>query len=294
MNLYSNMNGSHPIILPFFLALVVLLLNRNFYEPLKPNDIQDTFYESSVKDEDPHFVTPIYVPAKLEKNILNNAVELGYASKEYSRGCTIWKEDDGKFFPQTQNYLSNLERYKEAVQSLDPVPDLLKSIQSSGSYDVCTKARPHPTLGLDAFFERNQLSHTASSYVEPITTPMRDPKICIFKLFKHVMSLDYLVHDVEAMCRKLKPTSRRVLIDLGASLDILRKNSKEETLLFTLLKLYEKFGFNFDHIYAFEMTPEDPTKLYSELLPEKYFLNYHWINVGKNKLSSLLVAFILV
>ena len=272
---------SNTLLLLFLLVLVVLSLNRNF----TPNTVE-VMQDSGTKDH-------TYVPAKLEKDFLDSAVELGYASKEYTKGCTIWREDDGKIYPQTQSYLSNLDKYKEAVQSLEPVPDLLKSIQSSGSYDVCTKVRPHPTLGLEAFFERDQLSHTVSGYVEPLTTPMRDPKMCVDKPFKYIMSLDYLVHDFEAMCRKLKPTSRRVLIDLGASLDPALSN-ESETVLFKMLRLYEKFGFNFDHIYGFEMTPEDPTKLYSELLQEKYFLNYHWINVGKNKKSYPLVAFILV
>ena len=262
-------------------ASVVLLLNRRFTQPQTVDlrfNIQDT----------------IYVPAKLEKDILDNAVELGYASKEFSKGCTIWNEDDGKLYPQTQSYRTNLEIYVEAVQTFQPIPDLLKSIQSSdGSHDVCAKARPHPKLGLGAFFEPNQLSHTTSGYVEPITTPMRHPTFCAKRKRikkRNIMSLNYLVHDFEAMCRKLKPTSTRVLIDLGASLDF---HGKRQPEIVTLLKLYEKFGFNFDHIYAFEMTPADPTMVYSKMLPEKYFLKYHWINVGK-KNEEVSFSFILL
>ena len=254
-------------------ASVVLLLNHFFTQP------QIEHLGINIED------TTSYVPAKLEKDILDNAVELGYSSKEYSKGCPIWQESGGtELYPQTKSYLSNLEKYVEAVKAFRPIPDLLKSIQSSGSYDVCTKARPHPKLGLEAFFQRNQLSHTTSGYVEPITTPMRDPKIC-FDFLGNLMSLDFLVHDFEAMCRKLKPMSRRVLIDLGASLEFHDDVNKQPQPVVTLLNLYEKFGFNFDHIYAFEMTPVDPTTVYSKLLPEKYFLNYHWINVGKNKES---------
>lgn len=90
------------------------------------------------------------------------------------------------------------------------------------------------------------------------------------------MSLDYLVHDFEFMCRKLKPTSKLVLLDLGASLVFQGTASP----LLTLLRQYEKFGFVFDHIYAFEITKQDPNMVYETLLPEKYISAYHWINVG--------------
>jgi hypothetical protein len=48
----------------------------------------------------------------------------------------------------------------------------------------------------------------------------------------------------------------------------------------TLMNLYEKFGFYFDHIYAFEVTSKDPKDVYGKKLPEKFFHSYHWINVG--------------
>ena len=94
---------------------------------------------------------------------------------------------------------------------------------------------------------------------------------------ENIMVLDYLIHDFEAMCHKLKPTSKRVLIDMGASLSF----HKGSTPMLELMDLYEKFGFNFDHIYAFEMTYTDPKEVYKNLLPEKYMPAYHWINVGE-------------
>ena len=52
--------------------------------------------------------------------------------------------------------------------------------------------------------------------------------------------------------------------------------------IFTLLDLYGKFGFKFDHIYGFEISFTDPKQVYGTLLPEKYFPTYHWINVGES------------
>ena len=109
------------------------------------------------------------------------------------------------------------------------------------------------------------------------------------------MKLDYLVHDFEAMCHNLKPTSKRILIDKGAALNF----HDHVQPVINLLDLYDKFGFHFDHIYAFEMQSTSPNKVYGKLLPEKYFPSYHWINVGVtaeeghklNPLHSILKTF---
>jgi hypothetical protein len=130
-----------------------------------------------------------------------------------------------------------------------------------------------------------QLSLTKSGYIEPLTPPMRSHKFCSNN---DVMNMDYLVHDYETMCRNLKPTSRRVLFDLGASLAF---HGSDQPIV-ELLSEYEKFGFNFDHIFAFEITFNDPTHVYINLLPEKYLMAYHWINVGEvHHLSVLAKAF---
>ena len=50
--------------------------------------------------------------------------------------------------------------------------------------------------------------------VEPLFSLMRSTKICNLKVFG-LLSFDYLVHDFEHMCQKLKPTSKRILIDMG-------------------------------------------------------------------------------
>eukprot|EP00536_Pseudo-nitzschia_multiseries_P019672 jgi/Psemu1/299786/fgenesh1_pm.6158_\ len=91
------------------------------------------------------------------------------------------------------------------------------------------------------------------------------------------MNLNYLVHDFEAMCEALKPTSKRVFIDMGASLAF-HKGGRVPVV--TLLKLYERFGFRFDHIYGFEMRFQEPNDVFGKLLPEEYLANYHWINIG--------------
>eukprot|EP00536_Pseudo-nitzschia_multiseries_P017537 jgi/Psemu1/299496/fgenesh1_pm.1618_\ len=94
------------------------------------------------------------------------------------------------------------------------------------------------------------------------------------------MTLDYLIHDFETMCETLKPTSRRIFIDMGASLAFHDAEEGTSVPVIELLHLYEKFGFKFDHIYGFEVTFQPPEDVFGKLLPEEYLSNYHWINVG--------------
>ena len=139
---------------------------------------------------------------------------------------------------------------------------------------ICDSLRLHPD-GINGIFPSKQLSLTSSGYVEPILPPMRSHKICE-NHGQHLMSLAYLVHDFEFMCRKLKPTSRLVLVDMGAALDFHGTNQP----IVTLLRQYAKFGFVFDHIYGFEINAKDPKVVYETSLPEEYIPSYHWINVG--------------
>ena len=234
---------------------------------------------------------PAYIPSSVEEYIMNHAVALGYDNKSPSSGCTIWNNTDATVSPEIrrdlQSYSKDLEQYNTAIHDFEPIPELLKSIQKTGNHDVCASAQPHPD-GIEALFPSKQLSLSKSEFVEPLTPPMRDHRICENQR-KYLMSLEYLVHDFEAMCRTLKPHSKRILIDMGASLKF--HGGKNVQPIVTLLNQYEKFGFAFDHIYGFEITPTPPKEAY-DLIPEKFMTSFHWINVGVtaedgNKLNPL-------
>ena len=178
--------------------------------------------------------------------------------------CSIWHDKESEIYDSLVAYTQEMHDHSAAINNFEPIPDLLKAIIESGTHNVCESARPHPE-GLKALFPSDELSlsMTTSGLVEPLFPPMRSPDFC-FKAFKRtVLLLNYLVHDFEAMCRKLKPHSKRVLIDLGASLSFHGSNSNK---IVELLELYEKFGFNFDHIYAFEYEFTEPQKVYKELI----------------------------
>ena len=84
------------------------------------------------------------------------------------------------------------------------------------------------------------------------------------------------MHDFPALCSRLSANSSTVFVDLGASL-VFHADGEQPTL--SLIKLYQKFGFYFDHIYAYEITPGNAAELYKSL-PAEWLASYHWINAG--------------
>lgn len=230
---------------------------------------------------------PEYIPAGIEDYIVTNAKDLGYDNPDYkfAKGCSIWNTPSASTaenYNHLQEYRKEIDAYAQAIKDFDtPIAPLLKTMNTNGRgnwAETCKELRPHPD-GIQALFPSKQLSYmNGNGFMEPLTTPMRHPDFCDDGLLETAMRLDYLVHDFEAMCMKLKPHSKTVLIDMGASLQF---HSQQDTVpIVTLMKEYEKFGFHFDHIYAFEVTSTDPNKVYNDLLPLQYFPSYHWINTG--------------
>jgi len=270
------------------LILSVILLHSFLYAPINKVDVK---VSARMEDGIPMIlaISNKYIPSKSEKYILEHSTDLGYASENDPMGCDIWKNANDSLANDLKSYQTDIDRHTAAIKEFKALPDLMKKIiksskeDASGGYTntsrdkICKLTRLHPD-GLQALFPSNQLSFTPSSgYIEPLLPPMRDSKFCT-EGKRHLMSLDYLVHDFERMCRNLKPTSKRVLIDMGASLSF-HGNAQP---VVELLKLYEKFGFSFDHIYGFEIKETPPKVVYETLLPEKYLPSYHWINVGVN------------
>ena len=170
-----------------------------------------------------------------------------------------------------QEHIRELEVYELALQqfSLMEKKDVRRGNLS------CSSLRVHPD-GLEGIFLSKTLSMTPAGYIEPLLPPMRHPKFCGGNR-RYLMSMAYLVHDFERMCQNMKSTSKIVLLDLGASLSF-HKGTGDQPIV-TLISLYEKFGFHFDHIYAFEKTFSPPEEIY-RVLPESLLSSYHWINNG--------------
>ncbi len=269
----------------FFICLVVATTIFNF---LSPPDVGVSSF-GMVSTSKSTSGGGEYVPADVERFVVENADALGYNNLDwnYAEGCAIWKSPAATTFENYNKLMQlrkELEDYSKAIEDFQPdIPDLnlieeLKRTKRKNWAKTCRALRPHPD-GIQALFPSKQLSLLPSNngYIEPLLPPMRHSAFCDDLSIKTIVKLDYMVHDFEAMCMSLQPTSKLVLFDLGASL---KYHGSSQVPIVKILRLYEKHGFKFDHIYAFEITPFDPTEVYEQLLPEEYFASYHWINAG--------------
>lgn len=222
---------------------------------------------------------PSYTPSSTEEYAAKNAASLGYNATSLETlkpTCTFWTDPNLPFQETLMQYREELANYTRKVDAFEPIADLRQSLWEN--HDVCETLRLDPG-GLNAMFPSQQLS-SGSSFggIEPILPPMRHPNFCVYpqQRGKYLMDMSYMVHDFEAMCRRLKPTSKMILVDMGASLEFHAAGTQPAMYI---LNLYQKFGFHFDHIYAFEIKTIPPKDVFAKV-PEKLRAAYHWINIG--------------
>jgi hypothetical protein len=228
-----------------------------------------------------------YQPSCFESFLVNHMKEL-YLVKpapQYVPTCHIWRNPTATpYFHELMSFVKELERYNQKIKAYRGVPDIRQFMDPSHAQHrnstICELLELDPK-GLPALFPNSQqLSLTRAGYVEPLLPPMRHPQFCIDMNHQNLMSIDYLVHDFAAMCRQMKPTSRTVFVDIGASLSFHQselENVKSPAV--SLIELYQKFGFVFDHIYAYERQVQDPARVYAAV-PKHLRAAYHWFNVA--------------
>jgi hypothetical protein len=228
-----------------------------------------------------------YVPASSEKYLMDHLDELGWNTERNPEGCRIWTDPSHPLYKDLQAFLSELDTYQGLVRDFAGINADLRELKRSSSALNSTAICDRVKLGSGGiksiFSGSGQLSWSDSGYVEPLTTPMRHPRFCSDQEF--LMDMNYMIHDFETMCEKIQPHATTVLIDMGASLSYHNDQSNsllhvDENPITYLLKLYEKFGIRFDHIYGFEAKFTNPDEVYQNLLPEEYMSSYHWINTG--------------
>jgi len=234
-----------------------------------------------------------YDPASTEHYVVQHAEELGYNPPpgQYASTCSLFNDpaatSNSRLYQDLSDYLNALDVYNNRIDAFIPkYRDLRKAIQQRMKQDhtitwdeaaneICSSLALHPD-GLagsaNSIFPPHLLSKTSScGYTEPLLPPMRHPRFCQGK--KYLMSWRYIVHDFEQMClTQLKPFGRTILIDMGSSFD-------RGFTLMDMIAMYVKFGFRFDHVYAYEITPTDPAKVFSRV-PDEIKAAYHFINLG--------------
>ena len=218
---------------------------------------------------------PLYTPAPVEEYVVQNADRLGYGREDNPSACQIWKNHEAAapISGNLKGYLEELNQYTKLLKAFNgTVKDLRLHLEDDSN--ICQTLELHKD-GLQGIFRGKQLSMTASSgFLEPLLPPLRHPLFCSSR--SKLMSLEYLVHDFAYMCRRLKRTSRNVLVDMGASLQF-HGNSLQPAVYLT--KQFQHFGFKFDHIYAYEISPTPPLQAFTSV-PKELQAAYHWINIG--------------
>jgi hypothetical protein len=285
-----------PIVVTFYLislyleAQTALLGCSHSSTPsLRQNNDKEVTYHTigNVNTSNKHEPYNDYIPAVVEKYVLDHAAELHYDTPTTEgswwnqptnpSGCAIWKDPTATpYYQELQQFLDELRDYSQRIADFPPVPDLRQLMQTTPQEQVCASLELHPD-GLAAIFPSQQLSYTRVGYVEPLLTPMRHPSFC-FDHDTYILNMNYMVHDFPTMCRQLKNHTRTIFVDMGASLDF---HAGTESPAMYILELYHQFGFVFDHIYAFEIRPKDPAEVFAKV-PAHLMASYHWNNVAVN------------
>jgi hypothetical protein len=235
------------------------------------------------QDTTTDYYTGTYIPASSETYVRQHARQLGYDNATHPvPTCSVWTDEANVSVPTSVHddlsvFRQELKEYNRLVKEFQPISDLRLQLASDESNidQVCQQV----DMDMKALFPSRQLSMGASGLMEPLLPPFRHSDYCFEHTRKALMDLTFLVHDFGAMCRKLKRTSRTVLVDMGASLDFHNQADGSSMPAIYLTDLYQKFGFSFDHIYAYEVTPKEPAHVFQKV-PDHLMASYHWINTG--------------
>eukprot|EP00569_Conticribra_weissflogii_P012895 CAMPEP_0171382706 /NCGR_PEP_ID=MMETSP0879-20121228/34761_1 /TAXON_ID=67004 /ORGANISM="Thalassiosira weissflogii, Strain CCMP1336" /LENGTH=384 /DNA_ID=CAMNT_0011894517 /DNA_START=42 /DNA_END=1196 /DNA_ORIENTATION=- len=235
-----------------------------------------------------------YTPSAVESYFMNNLVSLGFDThgKENADTChSVFLNESSPFYEYAKSYISELDEYNSIIRDFRPVlgmTDLRFEKQKTLRFNygesnnrnlasfVCDNIRPTSDQIRAIFSKSGFLSRSSSmGFMEPLLPVARHPKIC-HNLRANILNMGYLIHDFQHICmHSLTSHSKLVFVDMGASLDFHGRFSPNAYIY----NIYKTFGFVFDHIYAYEVTPKEAPKVY-ELVPEDLLSSWHWINVG--------------
>jgi hypothetical protein len=235
-----------------------------------------------------------YKPSWSENYIVKHAKRLGYdRGSHWISGCAIWRNRQRAptLHDKLHQFLDELNEYQELLSNL-PLPIIDHRQRLLHNDNACNVFNLHPQ-GLPGIFASQELSWSSSAgYMEPLFPPFRHPdSVCPtsstttsnnnnkdtpFPFSRNLLDRTYMVHDYAALCRKLHPHARTVLIDMGAALDF---HAGEAPPALELYREYHRLGFHFDHIYGYERTPKNATQVYATL-PMEFMAAFHWINTG--------------
>ncbi|KAL3797883.1 hypothetical protein HJC23_006921 [Cyclotella cryptica] len=266
-------------LLPCALVFLIFIAFSQFREPcihLSNNDAKVAVtrnYNPLKKVSEFH-----YEPSMLENYFIVNLEVLGLRINNRTRTCPLIFNTSSPINDDMHAYFRELDHYNDLMKNFTPVEhDLRKSIEHDASNieEVCSVTKIHPD-GLGGIFaERHASISNTMGAMEPLLPVFRSQKICV-DARSHLMSMEYLVHDFYSMCKNLKRDSRNIFVDMGASLEFHAGISSPAVYI---NQIFRRFGFHFDHIYAYEIREVPSARVY-ELVPNELMDSFHWMNVG--------------
>lgn len=276
---------------------------QSFNKTAARQSSQSSQATTRIKEKNPYQ----YTPSLLEQYFIDNAKSLGLHKNKAIATCPLVTSKDSPISKEMTTYMNDLGIYNRLMKNFTPVTyDLRTKLERDNSNieQVCEATKIHPD-GLNGVFKQGISSSTDAGGMEPLLPIMRSFKICnkrpvslasvfiscyIVQLpsthtsfsfqYKFMLNMEYLVHDFHAMCLMLQKHSRTVFIDMGASLDFHEDVDIVESPAIYINAVYSLFGFQFDHIYAYEMKVTEPVQVF-ERVPNELMNSFHWINVGE-------------
>lgn len=259
----------------FVFALIRETINACSFSAIFPSKILVQSWQDQKEKENEERV-PHYTPSTLEDFVIANSNKYGMNATSIGTMqpmCTIMEQSNAH---ELRRYLASLDTYNTMVENFIPLQEDIRTMISRSGKSACEKLSLLKQNTSSNPFEPHQLSFSSTvGGLEPLLPPLRHPRFCE-EGDSLIVDLSYLVHDFSTMCKTLKSTSRTVFVDMGASLDF---HGADDMPAMYILKLYKKFGFHFDHIYAYEVTPKEPSQVFAKVPPE-FLSAYHWINIG--------------
>jgi hypothetical protein len=163
----------------------IILLSYLFYgyrswiadavENTYATDAAAALFHAPLQTPDLSYGSTDYLPAPSERYVIEHAVELGYDSQEWTKGCGLWgNATPSEISPGLHALINELREYNERLHKFQPVSDLRKMLldndDKGGSHNanICQGLELHEK-GLQGIFPSGEISLTANGgYVEPL------------------------------------------------------------------------------------------------------------------------------
>lgn len=167
-------------------------------------------------------------------------------------------------------WTQNIERLQDSVCERS-------NLQSAQAYQWGKHTDSWPTSIFSYFtFQNSCTGEISTDFIEPLAGLTRSPLYCLLGE-EYLVSKDYLVVSWN-VSKKVRPPARAFFFDLGASLYNSGIGGASQSWF---EDMYAARGVQWDGIFAWEVTPQDPTLVWCQI-PAHLKPVYHWFNIPVN------------